>query len=70
MDDVGLGGYLSNFGYGCAVVLFVVVFLLAKYVIRMSTVNSFILAFFVGVGGYLASPYVFFFLFSLLGYSF
>ena len=70
MDDIGLGGYLLRFGYECGVILFFVVFLLAKYALKLRVVNSIILAAFAGVVGYFVSPYLFFVMFSLLGYSF
>jgi|GEM_PF-4253628 hypothetical protein len=70
MDDIGLGGYLAHFGYECGVVLFLVVFLIAKYATKINLLSSLILALFAGALGYFASPYLFFLLFSLMGYSF
>ena len=70
MDDIGLGNFLIQFGYVCGVVFFVLVLLLAKYLIRVNALSSLILATFAGFLGYFASPYLFYILFSLLGYSF
>lgn len=69
MDDIGLGEFLVNFGYACFIVVFSIVFLVARFGIKVNTVNSLILSVFFGTIGYLAAPYLFSILLSLLGYS-